>query len=199
MRNLYSAFLALMLGAVPGLAAAQAPQAGPGDRQEQEAVEPGEEIDAGAVEAGPEDLSSTGDGWVDAQLVDIGRYGRRYRDAFIDELVRYRDAPRALVVELLEQRGWEPGDVYFACSLAAVAGRSCRSVVDRRDGPVAIGWSALAGELEAGAGSEAFGRIKRGIVHSYGRWARPLELDAELAAAFPDHGYPPPDAVEGEG
>lgn len=196
MPNASSLLLFLLLAAAPGFAGAQAPQAAPevpGEQQD-DAAEAGEE----PAEAEPEDLSATGDAWVDAQLVDIGRYGRRYREAFIDELVRYRDTPRALVEALLDERGWEPGDVYFACSLAGVTGRSCRFIADRRGEPAATGWNALATELGAGAGSQEFERIRRGIVHSYGRWARPLELDAELARAFPDHGKPPAAAADSD-
>ena len=190
MRNVYARYQALLLAAALGLAGAAAAQDPPPPADEpaaQDAVEDGD-MEAGEEQAAaePEDLSATGDAWVDAQLVDIARYGRRHREAFIDELVRYREAPRALVAALLDEQGWEPGEVYFACSLAGVTGRSCRSVAERRGQPPEASWSALASGLGAGAGSEAFGRIKRGIVYSYRRWARPLELDAELEAAFRD-------------
>lgn len=174
------------------VAAAQEPAAAPGHPE----AEPGQEQQE---QAPPQDLAATGDAWLDAQLADINHYGRRYRGAFIDELVRYRDAPRALVVELLDERGWEPGDVYFACSLAGVTGRSCRFIANRRGQPPITSWEALATELGAGPGSGGLVRLKRGVVHSYGRWARPLELDAELAAAFPDHGQPPAAQVEPDG
>lgn len=190
MRNVYARYQALLLAAALGLAGAAAAQDPPAPADEpaaQDAVEDGD-MEAGEEQAAaePEDLSATGDAWVDAQLVDIARYGRRHREAFIDELVRYREAPRALVAALLDEQGWEPGEVYFACSLAGVTGRSCRSVAERRGQPPEASWSALASGLGAGAGSEAFGRIKRGIVYSYRRWARPLELDEELEAAFRD-------------
>lgn len=188
MRNVYAAIQALLLGAALGVAG------GAGAQSPEPVDEPDEQ-----VEPEPEDPSATGDAWVDAQLADIGRYGRRYRDAFIDELVRYREAPRALVEALLDERGWEPGDVYFACSLARVTGRSCRFVVDRRGQPPAESWNALAAGLGAGAGSPEFTRLKRGIVHSYQRWARPLELDADLAEVFPDHGKPAPPAAADDG
>ncbi|HWS78890.1 MAG TPA: hypothetical protein VN205_11015, partial [Thermomonas sp.] len=35
----------------------------------------------------------SGDVWVDTQLADMNRYGSRYRDPFIDEMVRYHGAP----------------------------------------------------------------------------------------------------------
>lgn len=198
MRIACPAFLILLLGVAPGFAGAQAPPSAP----EEVGPATGEEPDQPEVEeAEPVDLSATGDAWVDAQLADISRYGRRYRNAFVDELVRYRDAPRALVVALLDEHGWEPGEVYFACSLAAVTGRSCRFIVAQRGEPAVQGWSALAAGLGAGPDSAEFGRIKQGVVHSYTRWARPLRLDAELAEAFPGHGQPPrPEpAADGEG
>lgn len=166
---------------LPGLAAARQPAPDV----------PAEEGAATEQEPEQEALSATGDPWVDAQLADIDRYGRRHREAFIDELVRYREAPRGLVAALLDERGWEPGEVYFACSLAGVTGRSCRFIVDQRGQPPAASWRALATGVGAGPGTDGFARIKRGMVYSYRRWARPLELDAELAQAFPEHGQPP--------
>ena len=118
--------------------------------------------------------------------MDIGRYARRYPDAFADELQRYHDVPRASVAALLED-GWAAGDVYFACALGRVTGRSCRFVVGQRGHPPQASWHALAEALGAGVGSAAFARLKRGVVESYARWARPLELDAELQREFPDH------------
>ena len=72
----------------------------------------------------------SGDVWVDTWLDDMNHYGARYPEPFIDEMVRYHNAPRGLVVDLLQTRHWAPGDVYYACSLAAVLGRPCRYVVD---------------------------------------------------------------------
>src|SRR6476619_704905 len=71
----------------------------------------------------------TGDAWVDATLVDIDRYAARYPDAFVDEMVRYHGAPRELVDELLGDRRWSAGDIYFACTLAQFAGQPCRTAV----------------------------------------------------------------------
>lgn len=173
---------ALMAGAQPD------PPVGTPEEMAESAAAPGE---AGGPE--PEDAepaqpaSATGDPWLDRQLQDIDRYGRRYREAFIDELVRYREAPRGLVEALLDG-GWSPGDVYFACSLARVTGRSCRFVANQRGEPAGGHWHKLAMELGAGPGTDGFARLKRGVVHSYQRWARPLELDAELAESFPGHG-----------
>lgn len=175
MRNVQTAvLLAMLLSVAQGSALAADPQV------REETPEP----DATAeVAQAPQDLSATGDAWVDAQLDDINRYAARHRAAFIDELARYREAPRGLVEALLDERGWEPGDVYFACALATVTGRSCRFVVDRRGHPPDKGWHALAEELGAGAGSEAFTRLRQGIAASYRRWARPPAPDVEPAGA----------------
>ncbi|GAB6195911.1 hypothetical protein [Lysobacter xanthus] len=126
----------------------------------------------------------TGDAWVDGRLADIATYATTYRDAFVDEVVRYRRAPRELVVELLARPGWTPGDVYFACSLAMQSGRPCRSVADARGG-AARDWSALATEFGLAPGSPGFHALKRGIMGSYERWARPVAVDADLAPEFP--------------
>lgn len=130
----------------------------------------------------------SGDEWIDGHLGDINDYGRRHRDPFIDELVRYRDAPRDLVTDLLVERGWAPGDVYYACSLAQVVGRPCRRVVDEWERSHGEGWEALAQRLGAAPGSPEFQRLKQGFVPSYRRWGRPLVLDEELRKAFPEHG-----------
>ena len=135
-----------------------------------------------------------GDAWVDARLVDIGRYAATYRDAFVDELVRYRRAPRELVDELLARPDWSPGDVYFACSLAMQAGRPCRTVADMRQRDPSRDWAAIARELDVAPGSAGYIELKRGIAASYLHWARPLPPDAEArvghAPAGP--GTPPP-------
>ncbi|GAB3344130.1 hypothetical protein [Marilutibacter aestuarii] len=127
----------------------------------------------------------TGDAWVDAWLGDMNRYGSAYPDAFIDEIVRYHEAPRALVRELLVERKWRPGDVYYACGLAAVSGRPCRHVADRWQRGGAEGWGAIAVELGVEPGSAAFMRLKKGFVPSYDRWGRPIRVDDALARDFP--------------
>lgn len=182
-------FLLVAALLLPVGAGAQAPPADApaGEPPSTAAAEDGAVEDEDAEASAPEDLSTTGDEWVDAQLEDIGRYARRYPEAFADELQRYQDVPRSYVGALLED-GWAPGDVYFACVLGRVTGRSCRFVVGQRGQPPQVGWRALAEQLGAGVDTAAFKRLKRGIVESYARWARPLELDAELAREFPGQG-----------
>lgn len=128
----------------------------------------------------------SGDVWVDTWLGDMNRYGARYREPFIDELVRYHGAPRPLVVELLEQRRWAPGDVYFACALASSLGRPCRYVVDMYEADRGQGWGVVAQRLGIKPGSAEFHRLKKGFVPTYDRWARPIELDDDLVRVFPD-------------
>ena len=138
-----------------------------------------------ACAGSPTTSPTTGDPWVDAVLVDIDRYAARYPDAFADELARYHGAPRQLVAELLAGGRWTAGDVYFACALGQYAGQPCRSVVAARDRDRTRDWSLVAHDLGVAPGSDAFQRIKRAIVHSYARWARPLRVDASLHAEFP--------------
>lgn len=130
----------------------------------------------------------TGDVWVDNTLGDINRYGYRYRESFVDELVRYHGAPRDYVLDLLVQQRWAPGDVYYACAIAQVIGRSCRYVAEEWKQDHGQGWGALAQRLGIKPGSAEFHRLKKGFVPTYDRWARPIRLDDPLRAAYPDRG-----------
>lgn len=129
----------------------------------------------------------SGDAWVDVWLGDMNRYGSRYRDPFVDELVRYHGAPRDLVEDLLRRR-WAPGDIYFACALARLAGHPCRYVVDLWERDHGQGWGAMAKRLGIKPGSAEFHRLKRGMVPTYDRWGRPIDLDAQLQRDFPGRG-----------
>lgn len=129
----------------------------------------------------------SGDVWMDVWLGDMNRYGSRYRDPFIDEMVRYHGAPRDLVDDLLRRR-WAPGDIYFACALAKLVGRPCRYVADIWERDHGQGWGAVAKRLGIKPGSAEFHRLKRGMVPTYDRWGRPIELDAQLERDFPGRG-----------
>ncbi len=131
----------------------------------------------------------SGDVWVDAWLGDINRYGARYREPFIDEMVRYYGAPRELVGELLGPRRWTPGDVYYACALAQVLGRPCRYVVAEWERDHAQGWGEIAQRLGVKPGSAEFHRLKRGFVPTYDRWGRPITIDTELRRDYPNRPY----------
>ena len=128
----------------------------------------------------------SGDVWVDSQLSDVNRYGMRYRQPFIDEMVRYYGAPRELVTTLLVDRHWAPGDVYYACAIAQILGRPCRYVVDIWERDHAQGWGNVAQQLGIKPGSDEFHRLKRGFVPTYDRWARPIRIDEDLYPHYPD-------------
>jgi hypothetical protein len=130
----------------------------------------------------------SGDVWVDTHLADMNRYGTRYRDPFVDEMVRYHGAPRDLVVDLLGPRRWAPGDVYMACTIASIIGRPCRYVVDVYERDHGQGWGNIAKRMGIKPGSPEFHRLKKGFVPVYDRWSRPIVLDAELERAYPNRG-----------
>ena len=116
----------------------------------------------------------SGDAWIDTQLADINAYGSRYRGAFVDELVRYHAAPRKLVDELVDERHWAPGDVYYACALAQVLGRPCRALVEAWGQSHDEGWAEVAAQAGIARRPEAAARLKQAITDSYARWGRPL-------------------------
>ncbi|MGH8072679.1 MAG: hypothetical protein ACREO4_01225 [Lysobacter sp.] len=128
----------------------------------------------------------SGDVWIDTQLNDVNRYGSRYRQPFVDEMVRYYGAPRDLVSSLLVERNWAPGDVYYACAIAQILGRPCRYVVDVWDRDHGQGWGNVAKQLGIKPGSAEFHRLKRGFVPTYDRWARPIQIDEDLYRDYPD-------------
>ncbi|MEO5565501.1 MAG: hypothetical protein ABIR05_02405 [Luteimonas sp.] len=116
----------------------------------------------------------TGDAWIDQALADVNRYGERYRDAFVDEMVRYYGAPRDYVDELMGKQQWKPGDVYYACAIAQIVGRSCRYVVEEWQRDHEQGWGGLAQRMGIQPGSAQFQQLKSGFALSYKRWSRPL-------------------------
>ena len=128
----------------------------------------------------------SGDVWVDARLSDMNDYGYRYREPFIDEMVGYYGAPRDLVTDLLVNRRWAPGDVYYACTIAQVIGRPCGYVADYWQDNHAQGWGVVAQRLGIKPGSAEFHRLKKGFVPTYDRWSRPITLDDDLRRAYPN-------------
>ena len=141
----------------------------------------------------------TGDVWVDTRLGDINDYGYRYREPFINEMTRYYGAPRDLVFDLVVNRRWAPGDVYYACSLAQIIGRPCRYVVDEWDRSHGQGWGVVAQRLGIKPGSAEFHRLKRGFVPTYDRWNRPIVLDRDLERDFPNRGKGSSKPASGKG
>jgi hypothetical protein len=92
------------------------------------------------------------------------------------------------VTDLLVNRRWAPGDVYYACTIAQVIGRPCRYVVDEWAANHGQGWGVVARRLGVKPGSAEFHRLKNGFVPTYDRWGRPVVLDADLERAYPNHG-----------
>lgn len=130
----------------------------------------------------------TGDVWVDTRLGEINDYGRRYRDPFVSEMTGYYGAPRSLVLELLDRRGWAPGDVYFACSIAHALGIPCLDVVQRYDRNPGIGWGNLAKQMGIKPGSREFHALKSGTVGTYDRWGYPIRIDQRVSVDWSKHG-----------
>ena len=130
----------------------------------------------------------TGDVWVDTRLGEINDYGHRYRDPFIGELTGHYGAPRSLVVELLDRRGWAPADVYFACAIARAVGRPCLEVVREYDRAPGQGWGAVAQRMGIKPGSPAFHALKRGTVATYDRWGHPVAIDRAVRVDWSQSG-----------
>ena len=154
--------LALLLGAPLAAAGVQDAEAG----VEVDQPAPAEVADA--------PLPGTGDAWIDLRLADMDRYAARYREAFIDEIARYLEAPRELLVDALD-RGMRPGDVYYACALARADGRACRGVIDAWRANADRGWPGVAEQLELDPAATLHARIREDIDASYRRWARPVD------------------------
>ena len=133
----------------------------------------------------------SGDVWVDNRLADVNQYGYRYRDPFIDEMTRYYGAPRDLVSDLLINRRWAPGDIYYACALAQVVGQPCRNVVNEWDRDHGQGWGVIAQRMGIKPGSAEFHRLKKGFIPTYDRWGRPIAIDDDLHIDFPNRGKGP--------
>ena len=130
----------------------------------------------------------TGDVWVDARLGEINDYGRRYRDPFVSEMTGYYDAPRSLVLDLLDRRGWAPADVYFACAIARTLGVPCLDVVQRYERNPGVGWGNLAKQMGIKPGSREFHALKNGAVSTYDRWGYPIRIDQRVSVDWSKHG-----------
>jgi hypothetical protein len=131
-------------------------------------------VQAQVPEGSPAWSPRAGSALLDRRLVDINAYAARYPDAFIDELVRYQDAPRTLLAERLGKNGLTPADAYYGCVVARITGRPCRSVLDAWERRGGEGWAELAERMGVDSGSPQQARVRQAIEASYGRWARPL-------------------------
>ncbi|HLM52789.1 MAG TPA: hypothetical protein VK325_04170 [Pseudoxanthomonas sp.] len=116
----------------------------------------------------------SGDAWLDRHLADINRYAARYPHSFADELARYYAVPRAYVEALLQQPGWQAGDVFMACALAQRAGQPCRALVRERSRDREAGWDEIARRIQLEPESPPFQELRSDVEASYRRWARPL-------------------------
>lgn len=130
----------------------------------------------------------SGDAWIDRRLDDIDAYAARYPAAFIDELVRYFDVPRALVAERISAKRTMPGDVYYACALAQVAGKPCRGVLAAWERDQTGGWGPVAERLGVVVSAEHAARLRQSIERSYRHWARPQPASAADEAAEDNSG-----------
>lgn len=140
---------------------------------------------AAGAQAQPGAHMNTGDAWLDGRMGEVDRYGRQYRDPFVTEVVTL-GAPRSLVVELLDSRGWSPGDIYMACSIASVLGIGCARVVERYDSNPGRGWGRIAQDMGIKPGSSEFHALKRGTVSTYSRWGYPIEIDSGTRVDWSD-------------
>lgn len=114
----------------------------------------------------------SGDAWVDAQLGDVNLFARGNLDGYVDEVVVSTGAPRYYVREMVVDRGWAPGDLYYACLLARALGRPCTYVVEAYEREArgrGRGWGVLAQELGIRPGSAAFHELKGKVGQGNGR------------------------------
>ena len=141
----------------------------------------------------------TGDAWVDTRLGDINVFARGNTDGFIDDVVVSFGAPRPLVRDLYYDRGWAPGDIYYACAIAHQLGRPCLEVADYYDRNRGQGWGVVAQRLDIKPGPAAFhalkGRVGKGHDRLHGRGgpkAGPAQRGGREAG-------PPPGRGQGQG
>jgi hypothetical protein len=111
----------------------------------------------------------TGDAYIDAQLGDVNVFARGDTDGFIDEIVVSFGAPRYLVRELIVDRRWPPGDVYYACALAYQLKKPCGYVSDIYQKDHGQGWGVIAKRLGIKPGSPEFHAMKKNINGGYMR------------------------------
>lgn len=112
----------------------------------------------------------TGDVWVDNQLGYMNDYGRYERDYFVDDIVGSYGAPRYLVNDLLGNRGWDPGDVYYASALAYQLRRPLADIVRERDRNRGQGWGVIAQRMGIKPGSAEFHALKGHMGKSKSRY-----------------------------
>jgi len=123
---------------------------------------------------------NSGDSWLDAQLQDINHYAERYPDAFLDEVSRYADVPRAYVSALFTAHGWQASDIYFACFWAKASGQTCRDSVRAFSQNPEGGWEAVVERMPVKPTNLHVRAVRHAVVASFEHWDRPITLDATL-------------------
>jgi hypothetical protein len=117
---------------------------------------------------------TSGDAWIDRHLTDMNDYAARYPQSFVDEVSRYYSVPREYVEALLQQPGWEPGDVFMACALGQILAQPCRKVVREWSRDHAEGWRGVGARLQPTPVPSIHRELRKDVRESYARWARPL-------------------------
>ena len=112
----------------------------------------------------------TGDVWIDTELGYVNDYGRYQRDYFVDDIVGSYGAPRYLVNDLLGNRGWDPGDVYYASALAYQLRRPLSDIVRERERNRGQGWGVIAQRMGIKPGSAEFHALKGHLGKSKARY-----------------------------
>jgi hypothetical protein len=112
----------------------------------------------------------TGDITIDSELGYMNDYGRRDRGYFVDDIVSGYGAPRYLVNDLLDNRGWDPGDVYYASAMAYQLRRPLGDIVRERDRNRGQGWGVIAQRMGIKPGSPEFHALKGQMGKSHARF-----------------------------
>lgn len=141
----------------------------------------------------------TGDAWVDTRLGDINVYARGNTAGFIDDIVVSFGAPRPLVRDLYYDRGWAPGDIYYACAIAQQLGRPCLEVADYYQQNRGQGWGVVAQRLGIKPGSAAFHALKGKVGKGHDRMQGRGGPKASGGPAGAREQGPPPGRGQGGG
>lgn len=114
---------------------------------------------------------NSGDPAIDIHLGDFNTYAAADVDAFVAELaIRYRARPE-LVREYVLERHWPPGDVFYACAVAAYTWHSCASLLSTYERFNHAGWAPLARRLGVTPGSRIALALKDDISAVHRKWS----------------------------
>lgn len=113
---------------------------------------------------------NSGDIAIDIHLAEFNAYAASDIEGFVAELAkRYRARPE-LVREYLVERHWPPGDVFYACAVAAYTWHSCASLLSTYERFNHAGWAPLARRLGVTPGSRIFLALKADISALHRKW-----------------------------